>query len=142
MGGLSFFEVEQLPVPHLYINFRILFRKFVKMYFYISLISLILLLLWIICTMPDLFHIYVCNHVPWHPWKYSLNDFIISFILDNTDSFHGVQDTISNFHKMQILSNWPPPYELQQLKISPEKDLGKGFCKKHDQKKRGKDEKM
>ena len=61
---------------------------------------------------------------------------------DNTDSFHGVQDTISNFHKMLILSNWPPPYELQQLKISPEKDLGKGFCKKHDQKKRGKDEKM
>ena len=142
MVGLSFFEVEQLPVPHLYINFRILFRKFVKMYFYISLI---LLLLWIICTMPDLFHIYVCNHVPWHPWKYSLNDFIIFLFpqnSDNTDSFHGVQDTISNFHKMQILSNWPPPYELQQLKISPEKDLGKGFCKKHDQKKRGKDEKM
>ena len=95
--------------------------------------------------MPDLFHIYVCNHVPWHPWKYSLNDFIIFLFpqnSDNTDSFHGVQDTISNFHKMQILSNWPPPYELQQLKISPEKDLGKGFCKKHDQKKRGKDEKM
>ena len=62
--------------------------------------------------------------------------------LRKLDSLLGVQDqpTISNFHKMQILSNWPPPYELQQLKISPEKDLGKGFCKKHDQKKRGKDE--
>ena len=72
MVGLSFFEVEQLTVPHFYINFRILFRTFVKMCIYISLISLILLLLWIICTMPDLFHIYVCNHVPWHPWKYSL----------------------------------------------------------------------
>ena len=143
MVGLSFFEVEQLPVPHLYINFRILFRKFVKMYFYISLNSLILLLLWIICTMPDLFHIYVCNHVPWHPWKYSLNDFIIFLFpqnSDNTDSFHGVQDTISNFHKMLILSNWPPPYELQlsSWKYHQRRTLARAFARNMTRKKEGK----